>query len=93
MSKAILEFNLPEDQDDFEMAHKGADYHNALFTFKEAFLRTEIKYGPSPEFVHQCQNEMGNSTLMVEPEVVHAVLEAVRTKFFETLSDCDVELI
>lgn len=41
--KAILEFDLPEDQLDFEHATKAADYHFCLKKFDE-YLRKEIKY-------------------------------------------------
>lgn len=41
--KAILEFDLPEDQLDFEHATKAADYNFCLKKFDE-YLRKEIKY-------------------------------------------------
>ena len=41
--KAILEFNLPEDNDDFTMATKATSYSLALWEISQ-FLRSEIKY-------------------------------------------------
>lgn len=42
--KAILEFNLPEDGTDFDMAHKGHMYYVALCEISEYF-RSKLKYG------------------------------------------------
>jgi hypothetical protein len=41
--KAILEFNLPEDQEYYEEAYNGTKYSIALFEFDQ-YLRTQIKY-------------------------------------------------
>jgi hypothetical protein len=42
--KAILEFNLPEDRRDFEMANQAADMVAAIGHFED-MLRSYIKYG------------------------------------------------
>ena len=41
--KATLEYNLPEDQDDFNYAINGFNYYMALVQIDE-WLRTEYKY-------------------------------------------------
>lgn len=41
--KAILEFNLPEDNEEFTMATKASSYSVALWDINQ-FLRSEIKY-------------------------------------------------
>ena len=41
--KAILEFNLPEDQFEFNMATKGAAMHSVLWEMDQ-WLRTQYKY-------------------------------------------------
>ena len=41
--KAILEYNLPEDQDDFNYANNGFNYYMALVEMDE-WLRSEYKY-------------------------------------------------
>lgn len=46
MPKAILEFNLPEEREEYEMAVKGVDYHIALSDF-DNHLRAIVKYGDS----------------------------------------------
>lgn len=42
--KAILEFNLPEEQSEFECAAQGANYRITLQNMASA-LRQKIKYG------------------------------------------------
>jgi hypothetical protein len=41
--KAILEFNLPEDSEDFNLALDGAKWSMAMWRIN-AFLRSEIKH-------------------------------------------------
>jgi len=44
--KATLEFNLPEDNEEFNRAVKSADYYVCLFDFYQ-YLRREMKYNES----------------------------------------------
>lgn len=44
--KAILEFNLPEDQPEFNNAIKGGDWKNVCWQMDQ-LLRKEIKYNDS----------------------------------------------
>ena len=46
--KATLEFNLPEDQDDFNYANNGFKYYMALVEMDE-WLRAEYKYNDKEE--------------------------------------------
>ena len=46
--KATLEFNLPEDQDDFNYANNGFNYYMALVEMDE-WLRAEYKYNDNEE--------------------------------------------
>ena len=41
--KAILEFNLPEDKDEYDFANNGINYYSALVEFDQ-WLRSEYKY-------------------------------------------------
>ncbi len=43
--KAILEFNLPEDQDQYEMANDASKMYLALWDIKQ-LLRSKLKYNP-----------------------------------------------
>jgi hypothetical protein len=59
--KAILEFNLPEDKENFDFATKGINYYSALVEFDQ-WLRSEYKYnGNEPMFeVRKKLNEFIN---------------------------------
>lgn len=43
--KATLEFNLPEDQQDFELATKGLKFWSVLWELDQS-LRAKTKYAP-----------------------------------------------
>lgn len=43
--KAILEFNLPEDKVDFDLALQGSDWKHVCWKM-EQYLRAQIKYAP-----------------------------------------------
>jgi len=47
--KATLEFNLPEDNDDFKLATKGKDWWNVCWEMDQ-WLRTQYKYMPDAEY-------------------------------------------
>ena len=46
--KAILEFDLPEDNHDFKAAINGNSYRNAIWDYDQ-WLRSEMKYGDLPD--------------------------------------------
>jgi len=60
--KAILEFNLPEQKDEYDFANNGLNYYLTLVEF-DNWLRSEYKYnGNEPMFevrvkLHQFINE------------------------------------
>ena len=47
--KAILEFNLPEDSHEFQMATTGANMHSVLWEMDQ-WLRAQYKYMPDSEY-------------------------------------------
>ena len=47
--KAILEFNLPEDSHEFQMATTGAAMHSTLWEMDQ-WLRAQYKYMPDTEY-------------------------------------------
>ena len=44
--KATLEFNLPEDDHEFQMAIGGSKFHSVLWDMDQ-YLRGKIKYAPN----------------------------------------------
>ena len=59
--KAILEFNLPEEKDEYNFANNGVNYYITLVEF-DNWLRSEYKYnGNEPMFeVRKKLNEFIN---------------------------------
>ena len=47
--KAILEFNIPEDNQEFELASKALKMFGTLWDF-DVWLRTEIKYNNQEQY-------------------------------------------
>ena len=47
--KAILEFNLPEDRDDFELATKGGKWYSVVWDMDQ-WLRSQYKYMPDEQY-------------------------------------------
>ena len=47
--KAILEFNLPDDNQEFELASKALKMFGTLWDF-DVWLRTEIKYNNQEQY-------------------------------------------
>ena len=47
--EAILKFNLPEDQTEFELASQGGNMHSALWEMDQ-WLRSQYKYMPDTEY-------------------------------------------
>jgi hypothetical protein len=44
--KAIIEFNLPEDQEEYQMANNASKMYMALWDIKQLF-RSTLKYNPT----------------------------------------------
>lgn len=59
--KAILEFELPEDKENFDFANNGVNYYSALVEFDQ-WLRSEYKYNDNEPMyaVRQKLNEFIN---------------------------------
>lgn len=55
--KKILEFNVPEDNEEFEMANNGYKYQLALYEIDQ-FLRGKIKYQDLSEAQEQIYQEV-----------------------------------
>ena len=54
--KATLEYNLPEDRDDFNYANNGFNYYMALVEMDE-WLRSEYKYNDKEE-MYEVRNKL-----------------------------------
>lgn len=61
--KAVLEFNLPEDQSDFQAAINGSNYKSAIWEYDQ-WLRSEMKYGELDKKIYEaydtCRKKLRN---------------------------------
>ena len=61
--KAIIEFNLPEDQEDFDMFNQSTKMHNILWEMTQ-WLRSNTKYAPDNtsedtiKAFYECQDKL-----------------------------------
>jgi len=76
--KAMLEFNLPEEANEFKLASRGSDYWKALWELQEEFRRL-TKYGLGPD------------TTIVTPEDMLEYLSGVFLEVTENLLLEDIE--
>lgn len=53
MSKVILEFNLPEESDDANLAMKAASMASAIFDIRQEVFRPARKFGYSNQDIQQ----------------------------------------
>lgn len=75
--KAILEFNLPDDEHEYKWASKASDYYMALVSFKDE-LRAMVKHG----FIDNRE--------MTEEE--YKVAETIQDKFYEFINEYYIDL-
>lgn len=79
--KAILEFNLPEEKEEFETAVKAAKIKHALYEVSQEIFRPARKHG------YADVRMAGKLT----PEVVE-VIGILESMFYEILTETDVDI-
>ena len=89
MSKAILEFNLPEDREDFEMAQNGWKFRVALQEIDEDLLRALVKYD-APKGTET--SELYSKLTDAEKEIVRNFVDALRSDFYEIINETGATL-
>ncbi len=80
--KAILEFNLPEERDEFKQAQKAADFHAALWDIQQKVFRPARKHGYSDTQIQA----------LAETEAGGILIEALERMFWNILEEHGVEL-
>ena len=85
MPKAILEFNLPEEREEYETTCKAGAMHCILWELDMTYLRSALKYESSsdPKLAE---------LLKTHPEITVSVLEAVREQLYELFNEYEVKL-
>lgn len=83
MSKATLEYNLPEEENEFRLAIAGSDFSYFLWEFEQEFLRRNIKYEPGIDLMSKVNADLEEGDTLLTPDQVLQVLEAVRSTYYE----------
>jgi len=71
--KATLEFDLPEDQDQYEMVNNASNYFDALFAFNE--------------YLYHVNNEEKNEDVITHNECKYIKLESLIETWNDILND------
>lgn len=88
--KGILEFNLPEEQEEFDLANKASSLRSALIDVGNLVFRPARKYGYSDQEIQKLVEELDNLSDGKATQLI-SLLEA---KFYKCVESNDVlELI
>ena len=68
--KAILEFNLPEEEEQFNVASKGMDWALVVWDIDQ-LLRNKLKYGAPTHHVHLLEELRDTLNNLVEDKGLH----------------------
>ena len=69
--KATLEFNLPEEKEEFEFAQKGSVYKYQLDEIWERIFRPRYKNGYSNEILQECVETAEGRIIIDELEKIY----------------------
>lgn len=93
MAKAILEFNLPEEQEEFEMAARASDYSIALWDIAQDIFRRARKYGYPPGKIQDALEKM--NVVASDGRIDNAGEELIgllEEEFYSILRDRKIEI-
>jgi hypothetical protein len=79
MPKILIEFNLPEEKEEYEVYSKAMDMHSALWEYSQDVLRKLDKYGYHPS---------GRELTEEEAKIVGLI----REEFYRILGEYGVDL-
>ena len=83
--KTILEFNLPEDKPELDLALQAPSMHSFIWDLENEVFRKVVRYNVS-------SNEKLQELLQQHPEVTMQVVETNREIFFELLEENNIDL-
>jgi len=81
--RGMLDFSLPEEQEEFQLAQKGQDFKDALGEIHQELIRPHRKHGYCGPLgaVHQ-----------KNPELIDEFMSVLETQFFKILERHGVEI-
>lgn len=100
--KATLEFNLPEEREEYELTLQASKMSLLIWHFENDFLRANLKYGIGHDLLHEIKKEVatvneyssGEDRAEVPTELdIELVLEAVRNIWYRMKDENDVTSI
>ena len=100
--KATLEFNLPEEREEYELTLQASKMSRLIWDFETGFLRANLKYGIGPDLLDEIKKEVasaneyssGEERAEVPTELdIELVLEAVRNIWYRMKDENDVTSI
>lgn len=95
MPKATLEFNLPEEQEEYDITMRAGNFSHSLWEFDQEFLRANIKYGIQEATVDAVMAELTgflqedgkDVSRKVVAVIAEAALEVARTQLYEIMNE------
>jgi hypothetical protein len=97
MSKVSLEFTLPEEQQEMELAVNAHRYREALLDFSETVLRSIVKYDSVPTQLKVSIEEVLRAEFSMEysaaiEEVILLTASYLKDQLHESLSNNEISL-
>lgn len=96
--KAILEFNLPEDQSEFELASKAGKMHSALWDIAQEVFRPARKHGYSNVQVQGVLDKANESVVVTGDEFKYEtgtgdeLIHQLEKLFYQILEERNIDL-
>ena len=85
--KAILEFNLPEDEEEYEITSKATNMSSALFEIKQEIFRPARKHGYSDPEITKLLAKINSRE--AEEGAGEELIGLLETRFYQILNDHD----
>jgi hypothetical protein len=88
--KAILKFDLPEEQEEYNRAIKGSDAYSVLWDIAQEIFRPHRKHGyPNQEL----ENLIQRSEELEDGELLgNRIISILEDMFYEMINDRNIEL-
>jgi hypothetical protein len=97
MPKAILEFTLPEEKEEFELAANAGNLSLALFDIQQEVWRPAYKHGYSDVEISSLIEKINAALDLAQvtnsdggPSCVEDLIDLLRKKYYDILTEHDV---
>lgn len=94
--KAILEFNLPEEQEEYKLARNGLNLSCAVWDYDQEVLRSIVKYNNTAEIKAEVKTALSQLEGLTSEETTDLTIEItaqyLRQKLHACLEDHEVSI-